>query len=159
MRVVLLLALSLALVPAASSFNGALPPDQQDCVPGDVPRVVQRFVRAFNARNLRALDRVFSPAAYFNWFSSSNLGSRAGPAAYDRSTLVAYFKAQHRRGERLRLVWVSRGGNANGYGHFGFHVERRARGLPPRVYEGKGAAICAASGDTISVWSYGRPIA
>ena len=158
MRVVLLLALSLALVPAASSFNGELPPDVQDCASGDVPRVVQRFVRAFNARNLRALDRVFAPAAYFNWFSSGAPGTRLGPPAYDRSTLIAYFKARQRQGERLRLVWVSRGGNANGYGHFGFHVERRARGLPPKVYEGKGAAICAASGDTISVWSYGRPI-
>ena len=74
MRVVLVLALSLALVPAASSFNGELPGDVEDCAPGDAQRVVQRYVRAFNARNLPALDRAFAPAAYFNWFSTGAPG-------------------------------------------------------------------------------------
>lgn len=157
MRFVLAVALTLALAPAATSA-ATLPPDKQDCAPGDARHVVERFVRAFNARNLPALDRVFAPTASFNWFSSGAPGVRLGPAAYDRSTLLRYFRARHRAGERLRLVRFSGGGNANGYSHFQFFVERRARGVPPKVYEGKGAAICAASGDTISVWSYGGPI-
>ena len=157
MRVVLLLALSLALVPTASSFNGDLPGDVEDCASGDAQRVVQRYVRAFNAWNVPALDRAFAPAAYFNWFSTGAPGRRLGPAAYDRSTLVPYFRARHRVGERLRLVRFSGGGNANGYSHFQFFIERRARALRPTVYEGKGAAICAASGDSISVWSVGPP--
>ena len=49
MRVVLPLALFLALVPAASSFNGELPGDVEDCAPGDAQRVVQRYVSAFAA--------------------------------------------------------------------------------------------------------------
>jgi len=156
MRVVLVLALSLALVPTASSFNGALPGDVEDCAPGDAQRVVQRYVNAFNAWNVRALDRVFAPAASFNWFSTGAPGRRLGPAAYDRSTLMPYFRARHRAGERLRLVRFSGGGNANGYSHFQF-IERRARALRRTIYEGKGAAICAASGDSISVWSVGPP--
>ena len=157
MRVVLVLALSLALVPTASSFNGALPGDVEDCAPGDAQRVVQRYVNAFNAWNVRALDRVFAPAASFNWFSTGAPGRRLGPAAYDRSTLMPYFRARHRAGERLRLVRFSGGGNANGYSHFQFFIERRARALRRTIYEGKGAAICAASGDSISVWSVGPP--
>jgi hypothetical protein len=157
MRVALMVVLALVLAPAATS-GGQLPPDHEDCAPGEARLVVERFVRAFNARNLTALKRVFAPQDTFNWFSSGAPGDRSGDQAYVRSTLIAYFKARHRQGERLRLVWLSHGGNSNGYAHFGFHVERRARGLPPRVYEGKGAVICAASGDTISVWSYGRPI-
>ena len=155
MRVVLLLALSLALAPAASSFGSELPADVEDCAAGEAQRVVQRYVRAFNARNLAALDRVFAPAASFNWFSTGAPGSRLGPSAYDRSTLLRYFRARHRAGEHLRLVRFRGNGNANGYSHFQFFIERRARTLPPTVYEGKGAAICAASGDTISVFSVG----
>lgn len=157
MRVVVVVALALAFVPLAFS-EAALPPDVQDCVPGDPQRVATRFVHAFNARNMPALDRVFAPADSFNWYSAGKPGTRLGDAAYDRSTLMAYFRARQRQGEQLRLVWISLGGNSNGYGHFRFQMERRARGLAPTVYEGKGAMICAASGDTISVWSFGRPI-
>jgi hypothetical protein len=157
MRFALAVVLTLALAPAATSAV-TLPPDQQDCAPGEAGQVVQRFVRAFNARDLPALDRVFAPAASFNWFSTGRPGPRLGPAAYDRSTLLSYFRARHRAGERLRLVRFRGGGNANGYSHFQFFIERRARALAPTVYEGKGAAICAVSGDTISVWSVGRRV-
>jgi len=154
MRFALAVVLALALAPAAASA-ATLPPDRQDCAAGEARQVVQRFVRAFNARDLPTLDRVFSPAASFNWFSTGRPGPRFGPAAYDRSTLLPYFRARHRAGEHLRLVRFRGGGNANGYSHFQFFIERRARALLPTVYEGKGAAICAASGDTISVWSVG----
>ena len=100
--------------------------------------MVQRFVRAFNARNLPALDRAFSPAASFNWFSTDAPGSRLGPAAYDRSTLMPYFRARHRAGEQLRLVRFSGGGNSNGYAHFGLAIERRARTLPADGLRGEG---------------------
>jgi hypothetical protein len=157
MRRALPVVVALALVPAALSA-GELPPDVEQCAPGDARVVAERFVRAFNARNIPALDRVFAPAASFNWYSTGAPGKRLGRAAYDRSTLMAYFRARHRQGERLRLVWISLAGNSNGYGHFGFRVERRARALAPTVYEGKGAIICATSGDTISVWSFGRAV-
>jgi len=157
MRFALAVVLALALAPAATS-GGTLPPDQQDCAPGEARRVVERFVSAFNARNLTALNRVFAPKASFNWFSTGAPAPRFGSAAYDRSTLLRYFRARHRAGERLRLVSFKGNGNSNGYAHFQFLLERRARALPPTVYQGKGAAICAASGDTISVWSVGDPV-
>jgi hypothetical protein len=158
MRVAVLIVLALALVPAAA-LSASPPPDAEDCAAGEARTVVMRFVAAFNARNIPTLDRVFAPKASFNWFSTGAPGRRLGPAAYDRSTLIAYFKARHRQGEKLRLVRFRGGGNANGYSHFQFFLERRVRTLPPTVYEGKGAAICAASGDTISVWSVGSPVA
>lgn len=157
MRVALAMVLALALVPAAA-LGGSPPADAEDCVAGESRRVVARFVAAFNARNLPVLDRVFAPEASFNWFSTDAPGVRLRAAAYDRSTLIAYFKARHRQGEKLRLVRFQGNGNSNGYAHFQFRLERRARTLAPTVYQGKGAAICAASGDTISVWSMGGPV-
>jgi hypothetical protein len=150
--------LALALVPVAA-FSATAPPDAEDCAAGESRAVVLRFVAAFNARNMPALDRVFAPAASFNWFSTGAPGARLRAAAYDRSTLLAYFRARHRQGEKLRLVRFQGSGNSNGYAHFRFLLERRARTLPPTIYEGKGAAICAASGDTISVWSVGSSVA
>ena len=149
--------LALALVPAAA-LSATPPPDAEDCAAGEARAVVVRFVAAFNARNIDALDRVFAPQASFNWFSTGAPGRRLGAAAHDRSTLMAYFRSRHRQGEKLRLVRFRGGGNANGYSHFQFLLERRARTLRPTVYEGKGAVICAASGDTISVWSVGGPV-
>jgi hypothetical protein len=154
MRVALVAVLALLLVPAAVS-GGELPPDVEDCAAGEAHAVVERFVRVFNARNIPALDRVFAPTPSFNWYSTGGPGVRLGPAAYNRSTLLPYFRARHRTGERLRLVRFQGGGNASGYSHFQFRIERRTRTLAPTVYQGKGAAICAASGNTISVWSVG----
>ena len=157
MRAAALIALVLALVPAAA-LGASPPPDAEECVAGESRAVVVRFIAAFNARNIPALDRVFSPAASFNWYSTGAPGVRLRAAAYDRSTLMAYFRARHRAGEKLRLVFFQGNGNSNGYAHFQFRLERRTRTLPPTVYQGKGAAICAASGDTISVWSVGSRV-
>jgi hypothetical protein len=158
MRLAASFALALALVPAALSA-GVLPPEHEACAPGDTRRLAERFVRAFNTRDNATLDRVFAPAASFNWYSTGAPGARLGRAAYDRSTLLPYFRSRQRQAERLRLVRFQGGGNANGYGHFRFYVERRSRELRPTVFEGKGAAICAAGGDTISVWSVGGRVA
>ncbi len=154
MRAVALALLALALVPAALSASP--PADVEDCAAGEARAVVVRFVAAFNARDIPSLDRVFAPAESFNWYSTGVPGRRLGSAAHDRSTLIAYFRARHRQGEKLRLIRFQSNGNSNGYAHFQFLLERRARTLRPTVYEGKGAAICAASGDAISVWSMGR---
>ena len=157
MRAAALVVLVLAFVPAAAL--GASPPsDAEECAAGASRAVVVRFVTAFNARNVLALDRIFAPAASFNWFSTGPPGARLRTAAYDRSTLMAYFKARHRQGEKLRLIRFKSNGNSNGYAHFEFRLERRARALRPTVFQGKGAAICAVSGDTISVWSVGSAV-
>ena len=155
MRAAALALLALALLPAAA-FAAAPPLDAEDCAAGESRAVVLRFVAAFNARNIPVLDRVFAPEPSFNWFSTDGPGVRLRGAAYDRSTLMSYFRARHRQGEKLRLVRFKANGNSNGYAHFEFRVERRARTLRPTIYDGKGAAICAPSGDTISVWSMGR---
>jgi len=158
MRVVLALVLAVVLVPSVAA--GARPPsDAGHCAPGEARRVVERFVRVFNARSIPALDRVFAPAASFNWYSTGGPGVRLDPDARNRSTLMSYFRARHLAGEKLRLIRFKGNGNSGGYAHFEFRLERRTRTLAPTVYQGKGAAICAPSGDTISVWSVGSRVA
>ena len=39
----------------------------------------------------------------FQWYSTGKPGARFGRDAEDRSTLIPYFRARHRRGERFRL--------------------------------------------------------
>ncbi len=150
------------LVTATGSAGASL----RDCTPPEAHRLVVRFVDAFNAGSSARLDALFAAddrdgdagTPSFQWYSTGPPGARTGRAAYDRSTLIRYFAARHRRGERLRLLSMSRGGNANGYFHFSFHLVRQARDLRPTAYEGKGAAICSDSGAHIAVWSVGSAI-
>ena len=117
--------------------------------------LVVSFVSAFNNGRSARLDRIFAPPASFKWYSTAAPGGWLGPAAYARSTLVHYFAVRHARRERLVLQSWQGGGNANGYSHFQFRLVRQARDLEPTAYEGKGAIICSASGNTIAVWSMG----
>ena len=147
-----LAALGVIALLAASSSPAA---SSRDCTASEGRLLVVGFIRAFDAGRTTRLDRLFATEPAFQWYSTGKPGARLGRAAYDRSTLMRYFAARHRRGERLRLLWMSRGGNANGYFHFGFHLLRQARDLPPTAYEGKGAAVCSESGARIAVWSVG----
>jgi hypothetical protein len=140
----------------------------RDCTVPEVHQLVARFIRAFNAGTSGKLDALWAQDDHdgdagtpsFQWYSTGKPGARFGPDAEDRSTLISYFRARHRRGERLRLVSMSRGGNANGYFHFGFHIRRRARDMRhPGVFEGKGAAICSSAGAQLAVWSIGPRLA
>jgi hypothetical protein len=150
-----LAALGVIALVAASGSPAA---SSRDCTPSEGRQLVVGFVRAFNAGNTVRLDRLFASEPAFQWYSTGKPGARLGRAAYDRSTLMRYFAARHRRGERLRLLWMSRGGNANGYFGFGFHLLRQARDLRPTAYEGKGAAVCSESGARIAVWSVGAQL-
>jgi hypothetical protein len=156
--VVLCASASLVLAPP-STGTAARP-----CSASEVGRTVRTFFRAFNAGDRMRLDAVFARddgdgdagTPSFQWYSIGPPGARFGAAAENRATLVRYFLARHRRGERLRLVSLHLGANAYGYFHLTFHLYRRARDLPrPGVFEGKGAAICAGPRARIAVWSVG----
>jgi hypothetical protein len=139
----------------------------RDCAPDEVQTLVRQFVTAFNAGKVARLDKLFAKDDHdgdaatpsFQWYSTGPPGARAAPAAESRATLMRYFAARHRRGERLRLVWLSNGGPSNGYFSFGFHIHRAARDMRrPGTFEGKGAAICVTNRAQLAAWSVGRRI-
>src|SRR2546421_4976895 len=107
------------------------------CTVPEAHQLVARFIRAFDAGASRRLDALWAKDDHdgdagtpsFQWYSTGKPGARAGREAEDRSTLIRYFAARHRRGEQLRLVFMSRGGNSNGYFNFGFHIHRQSTGF------------------------------
>jgi hypothetical protein len=126
------------------------------CTSEQVDGLARRFVSAFNAGDLRELDRLFASEPDFQWYCTDAPGERFQGDAYNRSTLIAYFRARHQAGDRLILRWFRFNGYNEGYGHFEYRLTRSAASLPPTRYVGKGAAICGPTRDVIAVWSMGR---
>ena len=83
----------------------------RDCTVPEVHQLVARFIRAFNAGTSGRLDALWAQDDHdgdagtpsFQWYSTGKPGARFGRDAEDRSTLIPYFRARHRRGERFRL--------------------------------------------------------
>ena len=128
------------------------------CDAAAVASALRRFVRAFNAGDAKRLDRLFS-RTNFVWYSSASPGRRT---LQDRGSLAAYFRARHRRHDRLTLVAF----RFNGYdeprrlGHFELTAKRRAddyRGGAPFELTGKGALDCALPARTFAVLTLGGP--
>jgi hypothetical protein len=166
-RLTILVPVALALVASAAGGGPPATPGLRDCTSIEVHRLGAHFVRAFDNGDIARLDRLFAAddgdgnaaTPSFQWYSTGPPGARFGHAADDRSTLMRYFRARHKQGEWLKLVWMSHGGASNGYFDFGFHVHRQARDLRrPGTFEGKGAAICSERGVQMAVWSVGPRI-
>jgi hypothetical protein len=137
--------------PKTNSDAGPAP-----CRSNQVNRLVSDFFEAFNAGKLTELDRLFANEPQFQWYSTDAPGERLQGEASDRSTLVAYFNARHNSGEHLTLRRFQFNGSDQGYGHFEYQLTRSANSLAQTRYEGKGAALCKATGSVIAVWSMGR---
>ncbi|MDQ3823894.1 MAG: hypothetical protein M3321_11725, partial [Actinomycetota bacterium] len=119
------------------------------------------FVRAYNRGGERTLDRLFSRTR-FVWYSANAPGARLRAAASNRATLMRYFRARHRRGDRLVLLRYRFNGYARGadLGNFDFGARRRAddfRGGAWFELTGKGALDCARPPATFAVLSLGGP--
>jgi hypothetical protein len=120
--------------------------DGSGCTPDGVAVLVRALIRAWNAGNAGAVDRLFAPKPAFKWFSMGGPDGRAGKDAEKRSTIRAYVRTRHRHHDRLTLVKVE--GNAH------IFIRRRADDYHPRnVIEGKGAAICRHSLSRFIVWA------
>jgi hypothetical protein len=126
-----------------------------------VRAVLRSFTRAFNTGDAKRLDRLFS-RTNFVWYSSAAPGRRTLSGAADRSTLAEYFRARHRRHDRVKLLTF----RLNGYdetrrlGHFELTAERRAddyRNGSPFELTGKGALDCAKPARTFAVLTLGGP--
>jgi hypothetical protein len=73
------------------------------CTAQEVRSVVVSFIVNFNDGDLRQVNRLFSPAGLFKWYSVSGPAGRLQDASLDRATLIAYLASRHREGERLTL--------------------------------------------------------
>ena len=150
--------LSLATLLATALF-GAAPTAAagEACDEHGSRQLVQRFISAFNRGDVQQLDSVFARGMSWRWYSVATApGKRIQRAAYNRSTLVKYFRTRHKKNERLALRSFRYVGWVDGYGHFEYELTRRADDMRPRVarvYVGKGAVSCFAG--KLAVWSMG----
>lgn len=121
--------------------------------------ILAAFVTAYNSGDVRRLDRLFSRTR-FRWYSANAPGARLRAAAFDRKTLIAYFRRRHSRGDRLRLVRSRFNGYSRGseLGHFNLRARRRAddfRGGRWFEVTAKGALDCATPPIGFAVLSIG----
>jgi hypothetical protein len=123
--------------------------------------ILGAFVSAYNRGDLRRLDRLFSRTR-FRWYSANAPGARLRAAAFNRGTLVAYFRRRHSLGDRLRLVHHRFNGFSRGneMAHFEWRARRRADDFRDgRWFDltAKGALDCSKSPVSFAVLSLGGP--
>ena len=120
--------------------------DGSGCTVEGVAVLMRALIRAWNAGNAGAVDRLFAPTPAFKWFSMGGPEDRRGKDAEKRSTIRAFVRKRHRRHDRMTLVMVQ--------GNVHFFVRRRADDYHPRnLIEGKGAAICRHPPSRFIAWS------
>jgi hypothetical protein len=130
------------------------------CTEEEVETLVGRFIGAFNTGDAGQLEGIFAREPEFEWYTTDAPGERLTPLAYDRPSLVPYFRDRHALGEQLTLRSFRFNGNTTGsrtYGNFEYALTRSAGDLGPTPYFGKGAALCYRNrSDAIFVWSMAR---
>lgn len=102
--------------------------------------LVNAFVRDYNAHRPVAAATRFAAEPAFQWFSAPD---RLGARAYDRSTLVAYFRRGHGplRVARIRAAYDAARDIVNFSGKLAADKDF------------KGAATCTPRGPSLIVWS------
>ena len=143
-------------LPSHSSTPAA---STEACTADNVKTLVSSFIRAFNAGDQGALERLWAqPATGWDWFSTDGPDPRINAVADNRDSLAAFFARRHAKREKLRLTMFKFNGITDTVagGNFEFTVTRSADDLKPTLYVGKGAAVCTAVPMTIGVWSMAR---
>jgi hypothetical protein len=125
------------------------------CTADSTRALVRVFVADYNAGRVAAIDRLWAPEPYFQWYSTIGPGTRLGSKAYDRATLATYFRARVRVHEKLVLTKLGAGYDATrNLVNFAGKLVRSADDLPttaPKDF--KGAAACPPGGPALIVWS------
>lgn len=147
---------ALLLTAGCIHSNAASHATHLPCTGEQVHSLVRTFVSAFDAGDLAELDRLVAAEPDFQWYSTDAPGERFQGDAYERSTLIPYFRTRHEAGERLILRWFQFNGYDQGYGHFEYRLTRSAASLASTRYLGKGAAICGPVRNVIAVLSMAR---
>lgn len=129
------------------------------CDANSVRRIVDRFVAAYNSRDLDAALNLFA-VSDFRWYSDSpwrdelaaSKAATPDPLAdpRNRSTLGPYLTRKWREGDRFKVETFQYNGYDNGYGNFGMELMR-----PGGTSIGKGALSCESM--KLIVWSLGIP--
>jgi len=156
----LLLALALAVSVAASGTSAAAATGRPlaegiVCSAATTKTLVRTFVRDYDGGRVAAVGRLWAPEPYFQWFSARTPGARLGASAYDRATLLAYFRARARVHENLRLTELRAGYDPmRNIVNFAGKLVRSADGLPPgQPQDFKGASDCRDGRPRLIVWS------
>jgi hypothetical protein len=71
------------------------------CTAHEAETLVRRFLDAFNAGDLGALDTLFAREPEFEWYSTTAPGERFNSLAKNRASLVPYFADRHALGEQF----------------------------------------------------------
>ena len=115
----------------------------------------ETLVRYYNAGRVAMIGRLWAPAPRFQWFSTGPPGARLGQRAYNRATLLGYFRSRVRCHERLRLTQLGAGyDSTRGIVNFGGKLVRSGDDIRTRPSQDfKGAADCLSSRPLLIVWS------
>ena len=104
---------------------------------------------------MQAIDRMWAPEPYFQWFSTRAPGARLGARAYDRATLSAYFRARTHAHEHLVLTQLGAGYDpTRNIVNFAGYLLRSADDVHSTTpHSFKGAADCRSGSPSLIVWS------
>lgn len=124
-----------------------LSPGGVRCDVASLKTTLAAFVSAYNRGDYRLLDRLFSRER-FVWYYAIGPDRDLRGAKQNRDTLIPYFRARHRSGDRLEISSFRFNGyeRERGWGHFQFEGRRRAddvRGGEWRPMTSKGALDCS----------------
>jgi hypothetical protein len=125
------------------------------CTAVTTKALVRKFVRNYDEGHVAVIDRLWAQEPYFQWFSTRAPGARLGAAAYNRSTLVSYFRARVRAHENLRVIKLGAGYDLKAnIVNFAGKLVRSVGELPAGVQRHfKGAATCRLDRPLLIVWS------
>ncbi|SRR6266516_4535271 len=161
LRSAALVALAMLVLVGGQASGAARGPGTKfaPCGPPQGALQVIRFLRAFNAGDTSALDRLVARPDWFkSYFVGGQPGARTDLNGMDRTTLLPYFAERHAAGEQLALVSAHFGAKRDHNGFLGFYftLVRTANDLSqPVLYDGKGALACLAKGIPIGLWVMG----
>jgi hypothetical protein len=119
------------------------------------------YMVAFNNGRFVDLDAAFAPSPEFVWYSVAPPKGRSGVGSRNRSTLLTYFRARHKRHEKLSILTfrhVSTQRRDGGFvANFNGDLYRRADDLRPGRRHYKGALKCSEGTQQLIVISIGGP--
>jgi hypothetical protein len=116
-------------------------------------QLVRSLVAAFNAGNVRAVNRLVAPEPAFQWFSAIGPDGRADKDAMNRATLGTYIRKRHRHHDHLTLV---RFGSIDDQGRIDLTLLLRRHAddyRPVNLLRAKQDTRCSAGRASLIVWS------
>jgi hypothetical protein len=142
-------------IATRTSSGNAFGGRANSCRAATTKGLVRAFVADYNKGRVTAMNKMWAPEPYFQWFFARAPGRRLGAQAYDRTTLGAYFRGRVRVHERLVLTHLVAGYDPiRNIVNFSGDLLRSADDIHSTSRRPfKGAADCRADGPSLIVWS------